>query len=83
MDKHSSLLWKVVSYGRKKFYNIGTWFPGVDIPVAEDVGLLGIHQIGLSISRIWKFLIYSNKIAYLKQGQWPGACTIKLFTAVI
>jgi len=23
MDKHSSLLWKVVTYNRKKFYNIG------------------------------------------------------------
>jgi hypothetical protein len=24
-DKHSSLLRKVVTYGRKKFYNIGHW----------------------------------------------------------
>jgi hypothetical protein len=22
-DKHSSLLWKIVNYGRKKFHNIG------------------------------------------------------------
>ncbi len=27
-DKRSSLLWKVVTYGCKKFYNIGTWFEG-------------------------------------------------------
>jgi hypothetical protein len=25
VDKHSSLLRKLVIYGRKKFYNIGTW----------------------------------------------------------
>ena len=24
-DKRSSLLWKVVTYGCKKFYNLGTW----------------------------------------------------------
>ncbi len=24
-DKHSSLLRKVVNYGRKKFFDIGTW----------------------------------------------------------
>ncbi len=26
-DKRSSLLWKVVTYGRKRFYNIDTWSP--------------------------------------------------------
>ncbi len=25
MDKHSSLLWKSVNYGQKKFYSIGPW----------------------------------------------------------
>jgi hypothetical protein len=26
MDKHSSLLQKIVNYGCKKFHNIGPWF---------------------------------------------------------
>jgi hypothetical protein len=31
MDKHSSLLQKSVNYGQKKFYNIDTWSPCVNI----------------------------------------------------
>jgi hypothetical protein len=31
-DRRSSLLRKVVTYGRKKFYNIGTWSPRRDGP---------------------------------------------------
>jgi hypothetical protein len=34
-DKRSSLLWKVVTYGRKQFYNIDSRSIGVEVRVLE------------------------------------------------
>ncbi len=36
-DKHSSLLRKVVTYGRKKFYNIVTWMSGHVVELSKPV----------------------------------------------
>ncbi len=36
-DKHSSLLRKGVTYGRKKFYNIGSCLPVVELDTVDDV----------------------------------------------
>ncbi len=41
----SSLLWKVVTYGRKKFYNIGPWGELFD----EDEGVDGVADVLLDI----------------------------------
>ncbi len=36
-DKHSSLLWAFVNYGRKNFYNIGPWISNYNKMSKNDI----------------------------------------------
>ncbi len=80
-DKHSSLIRKSVNYGRYKFYDAGPWFhlAGVlkkDITIWVDGARPTPNNPNYEFEKliIWQTLSLCCK---------SGACTLKLFKAVI
>jgi len=86
MDKHSSLLWTFVNYGRKKFYNFGPRsFTSIILGFLHCTSLSKgfVSLKGKLILAVFAILSLLGRLSAIVLYFAPGANVIKLFVPLL